>query len=318
MSMHHGLAGWLAACGRCGGTWFNNAFCIAIAADEVHWSDRRLIRQASSATAPLRRKGPLHVGCPTCDVPLIANLIDGGIMIDACPDHGTFFDWGELRSYRVERLRQRRLIPSTATRSPNADQIMASVMKRLERLHDTTNAARLRAQKSTSQTTMGAPPVYFPTEREIRASLADFVCPGCKAPTTTLTSSAGLLATCPRCAGAWLDNAASVVLTQGKLLEPDLAFLSHFEGGVATSGASASPFRRASIPRDCPVCAERLVATQTESITTDVCIAHGVFFDAKELGHLHAIYGERAQLKVGDETPTGIAAWLRRTLGLQD
>jgi Zn-finger nucleic acid-binding protein len=82
----------LNGCGRCGGIWLDNEACQAV----VRSYDPAVValarRAASHATA---RPRATEIACPVCNARL-QRAQAGGIVLDVCADHGTWFDRAEL------------------------------------------------------------------------------------------------------------------------------------------------------------------------------------------------------------------------------
>lgn len=90
----------LDACGDCGGVWLE----VAQIRKLVEKKSTVLLDFARAAAAKATAKPEAHVArrCPACDVPLKAQRVDGGLDIDVCKAHGTWFDSEELVRYSTK------------------------------------------------------------------------------------------------------------------------------------------------------------------------------------------------------------------------
>ncbi|MFT5356588.1 MAG: Zn-finger nucleic acid-binding protein [Polyangiales bacterium] len=102
-------AGLLAGCERCGGTWLDHEELALLARDSVTLESAAFIRaidtkgvevaaQGSAYRTASRPKG----GCPSCGKTLVETPLQGGVNVDVCDTHGTFFDRTEIRILRFE------------------------------------------------------------------------------------------------------------------------------------------------------------------------------------------------------------------------
>lgn len=58
------------------------------------------VRRATGAFAPRDRDRRPRVGCPFCERALERHPLGGSVeSYDVCPEHGAFFDYGELRTF---------------------------------------------------------------------------------------------------------------------------------------------------------------------------------------------------------------------------
>lgn len=82
------------ACGKCGGSWMSIAHMRKMI-DTSHKTPIELARMAdaAAASAPAPSAGPR--ACPECKKVLVTENL-GGVDIDVCDEHGTWFDRSEL------------------------------------------------------------------------------------------------------------------------------------------------------------------------------------------------------------------------------
>lgn len=95
----------VAGCAHCGGAWLDAASCAAVLAGRLSDGAKEFVRHIESELPQLERTAfrdaakPVtdERNCPVCKKPLgEVHLHDANLSVDACPDHGTFFDRGEL------------------------------------------------------------------------------------------------------------------------------------------------------------------------------------------------------------------------------
>lgn len=97
------------ACGRCGGVWLFTTGTERVlttfhrgALDLAELAHRRM--QAPAASGP----GAPALPCPICRGSMERKLeADGAVIVDRCPQHGTWFDGGELKAATAALLRKR-------------------------------------------------------------------------------------------------------------------------------------------------------------------------------------------------------------------
>jgi Zn-finger nucleic acid-binding protein len=114
------------------------------------------------------------------------------------------------------------------------------------------------------------------TEAEARGH--ELRCPHCRRRLVSVRAGQVELAGCGSCGGIWIDNDSA----RRVLASPD-----DVVGKLADrAGTNApNPPRRQTSPA-CPRCAEVLDRLASHGIDLDVCVAHGTWFDAFELGRL--------------------------------
>ncbi|MCA9629339.1 MAG: zf-TFIIB domain-containing protein [Myxococcales bacterium] len=111
--------GFIWGCGHCGGVWLDLANCKTLAAG----SNTEVVEMAKRAAGNARLRGQdakVPRACPVCDERMHMTPILGGIRtVDACPQHGSFFDPGEIQelhrsfdAYANKPARQTHLTPS--------------------------------------------------------------------------------------------------------------------------------------------------------------------------------------------------------------
>lgn len=97
------------ACGRCGGVWLHASGTERVltrfhrgALDLAELAHRRM--QVPLASGP----GAPALACPICRGSMERKLeADGAVLVDRCPEHGTWFDGGELKTAAAALLRKR-------------------------------------------------------------------------------------------------------------------------------------------------------------------------------------------------------------------
>lgn len=112
--------GFIWGCGHCGGVWLDLANCKKL----VDGNNTEVVEMATRAAGNARARGQdakVPRACPVCDERMMMTQVLGGVRsVDACPQHGSFFDAGEIQElhrgfneYVKKPKRQGDLTPST-------------------------------------------------------------------------------------------------------------------------------------------------------------------------------------------------------------
>ncbi|MCB9585693.1 MAG: zf-TFIIB domain-containing protein [Polyangiaceae bacterium] len=90
--------GFIWGCGHCGGVWLDLANCNQVA----NGSGTEVFEMAKRATSNARARGQdakVPRACPVCEEKMaMSPVARGRFTVDACPQHGTFFDAGEIEA----------------------------------------------------------------------------------------------------------------------------------------------------------------------------------------------------------------------------
>jgi Zn-finger nucleic acid-binding protein len=91
-------------CGRCGGVWLDNGalglLSGAKADSDASHRALKLARFLSSGAVTSADTEPDDLPCPNCrEAMLRTRMHDAWIDVDLCPEHGTWFDRGEVDSF---------------------------------------------------------------------------------------------------------------------------------------------------------------------------------------------------------------------------
>jgi Zn-finger nucleic acid-binding protein len=104
-------------CRKCGGIFADNALSTRITSvlDRAIVADA-FAHAARKAAQPLDLHGP-KLSCPECSLSMLPNYVQAAnVRVDACPEHGTFFDAHELEAVsRAYRRRREAGVPVAAT-----------------------------------------------------------------------------------------------------------------------------------------------------------------------------------------------------------
>ena len=105
-------AGLLAGCPRCGGMWVDHEALRLLASDALSLESDAFIRavdakgaevaKAAAEQSAYRTASRPDGGCPVCGEALQETPLQGGVNVDVCDAHGTFFDRKEIRTLRFE------------------------------------------------------------------------------------------------------------------------------------------------------------------------------------------------------------------------
>lgn len=119
----HGADVWpsvIRGCGRCGGIWLDTHACMRL----VRSPDPRIVelanRAARNAPAPVSGTEPRQ--CLQCGVRMAHSAISG-VTVDACAQHGTWFDANELQ--RVVRGVKQKTLPARPPSAPVSEAELA-------------------------------------------------------------------------------------------------------------------------------------------------------------------------------------------------
>jgi Zn-finger nucleic acid-binding protein len=92
---HASLSGFdLHGCGACGGLWLTNDHAAEVMSGRV-WQAAQLAQKLGETTRPNPALLAKPASCPECHKAL-QRIHALGIELDVCPEHGTWFDRGEL------------------------------------------------------------------------------------------------------------------------------------------------------------------------------------------------------------------------------
>ena len=81
-------------CGSCGGVWLSNESAADVMSGSV-WQAGRLAATLAEKTKPDPAALTRAAACPDCQQALV-RVHAAGIELDVCPEHGTWFDRGEI------------------------------------------------------------------------------------------------------------------------------------------------------------------------------------------------------------------------------